>query len=97
VSVLKKQTVRVNPLYCGNRLASLSSTFIANIKKCLSVPLKDKFVFVLFHTKTTINGDERSLKVATSYELSLYSPKSYATIVKITPHKTGSPTRKVLN
>jgi len=31
--------------------------------KCPSVPLKDKLLFVLFHTKTTVNGDGWSLKV----------------------------------
>jgi len=50
VSVLKTRTVCVNPHYCRNRLTSLSST---------------SSYFILFHTKTTINGDGRSLEVAT--------------------------------
>jgi len=72
VSVLKTRTVFVNTFYCGNRLAS-PSTFMPNIKfnflkvtwKCPSVLLKEKFLFVLFPTKTTINRDGRSLNVAT--------------------------------
>jgi len=68
VSVLKMHTVCVNPLYCGNKF--VSPTFVPNIKlqsylEVPSVPLKDKLLFVLVLTKTTINGDGWSLKVAT--------------------------------
>jgi len=66
VLVLKTQTVCVNPLYCRNKLASLSSTFMPNIKlnMLFGSMSTDKLLFVLFHTKTTINGYGQSLKVA---------------------------------